>query len=141
MPPTGAVPGILATLKVGDGASPESFTAISEITNLAGPEISADEIEVTNLDSPNAFKEYISGPKEGGNVTGTMNWNKTAKQVQVRDDVASGMKRNYELTWPTSPETKFAFVGLPTSFTGTADPGSAVTADFGLRVDGAGSWS
>jgi hypothetical protein len=141
MPPTAAIIGADSTFSVGDGLSAEGFTVIGEITSLSGPEISAEEIEVTNLDSALNFKEFISGLKDGGSVTFTMNWNKSANQVAVRDDVAAGTKRNYEMTWATSPETKFAFQGLPISFSMSADPASAVTADLSIRIDGAGVWT
>ena len=47
--------GVGTTFSVGDGASPEVFTAIGEIVNASGPNISAEQIEVTTLDSSGGY--------------------------------------------------------------------------------------
>lgn len=42
---------------------------IGEILNVEPPEVSADEIDVTTHGSPDNWREYIAGLKEGGEVT------------------------------------------------------------------------
>jgi predicted secreted protein len=138
---TAAVKGIGTTFGVGDAASPEVFTTIAEILTISGPNISAEEIEVTNLDSPNEFKEYISGLKDGGTIDIEVNWIKDAGQVSLRDDIVAGTKRNYELVFPTSPETTAVFNGLPLTMGFSADPASQVTASISIRISGAIVWS
>jgi hypothetical protein len=138
---TAAVKGIGTTFGVGDAASPEVFTTIAEILTISGPNISAEEIEVTNLDSPNDFKEYISGLKDGGTIDLEVNWIKGTQQVALRDAIAAGTKDNYELTFPTSPVTTAVFLGLPLSMGFSADPASQVTASISIRIDGVINWT
>ena len=42
-------------LKVGDGASPEVFTAIAGLSSITGPEFQAAEIDVTSMDTAGGF--------------------------------------------------------------------------------------
>ncbi len=50
----------------GWGTAEGTYTDIAEVTNLVIPEVQQDYIEVTNSDSPNGFREYIPGLKDGG---------------------------------------------------------------------------
>lgn len=43
-------------------------TTPASVTSITGPGVSADTIDVTAMDSPNAFKEYIGGLLDGGEV-------------------------------------------------------------------------
>lgn len=61
-------------LQLGNGATPEVFSAIAEITELVPPKMSKDSIEVTNHDSTNAWREFLPGMRDGGEVTLTANW-------------------------------------------------------------------
>jgi hypothetical protein len=54
--------GIGATLKMGDGASPEAFTSIGNLTTF-GLEMQADEVDATHLLSTDGFREYKQGFK------------------------------------------------------------------------------
>jgi predicted secreted protein len=42
---------------------------VGYITNLGEAGVEADDIEITNFDSANGFKEYISGLKDGGEIS------------------------------------------------------------------------
>jgi predicted secreted protein len=55
--------------RVGDGASPEVFTAIAEVTSITPPSITRDVIDATNADSPDGWREHIPGLKDGGEVS------------------------------------------------------------------------
>jgi hypothetical protein len=133
---TAAVKGIGSTLTW--GANP-----VAEVLTISGPNISAEEIEVTNFDSPNGFKEYISGLKDGGTVDFELNWTLTpgGGQEELRNDLGTGTKRPVVLTFATSPETRADFTGLVTAMSWSADPASQVTASVTVRIDGEISWS
>lgn len=139
--PTAAKPGIGTALKVANTGSPVTYTAIGEVKNVNGPNVSNEQIEVTNLDSPNNFKEFIGGLKDGGEIQFEMNWIKGAKQVQIRDDVVSATKRKYQITWPTSPSTVALFDAFPTSFSMNAEPNAAIVASLTLKLTGDITWT
>lgn len=42
---------------------------IAEVTNIAGPNITFDQIDATHYQSPNHYKEFIAGFGDGGTIT------------------------------------------------------------------------
>lgn len=52
--------------KVGNGASPEVFTTVAEVTSFKFPNLSRDPIEATHSESTEGWKEFIPGLKDGG---------------------------------------------------------------------------
>lgn len=56
-------------LQRGDGGGPEVFTTVAEVLNISGPSISRDAIDVTTMDSPDQYREFIGGLLDGGEVT------------------------------------------------------------------------
>jgi predicted secreted protein len=50
------------------------FAAIASISDISGPERTREEIEVTAHDSPDQYKEYVKGLKDGGEVSLTLNY-------------------------------------------------------------------
>lgn len=140
--PTKAVTGVGTVLAVGDGASPEVFTAITEITSIGGPELSSEQVEVTSLDSAGGFKEFVTGLKDGGSISIENNWIKSdVSQVQMRDDVQAGTKRNYRITWSDSPPTVVDFNASVEAFSMTTEPDAPVTASMTLKISGAPVWT
>jgi hypothetical protein len=55
-----------------------AYTKIPECRNVVVPEVTQDYIEVTNLDSPNGFREYIIGLKDGGELGLEINYTAAA---------------------------------------------------------------
>lgn len=51
-----------------------AFAAIASVADISGPERSREEIEVTAHDSPDQYKEFAKGLKDGGEVTITLNY-------------------------------------------------------------------
>lgn len=74
MPDSDARTGFGATLKKGDGTSPEQFVSILGIKSISGPEISRDTHDVTTMLSPSGWREFIGGLKDGGEVSFEANW-------------------------------------------------------------------
>lgn len=70
---TQAALGYGTKLKLGDGASPEVFAEIGEITNLTDGD-AAELKEVTNHQSTGSRREYIGGLIDGGEVSFTVNY-------------------------------------------------------------------
>lgn len=46
----------------------ESFTALAQPKDIPMPEAEAADVDITNQDSPDAFKEYIAGLLEGNTI-------------------------------------------------------------------------
>lgn len=55
--------------KRGDGGGVEVFTPLADVTNVSGPGLSRETIDVTSHGSPDAWMQFIGGLKDGGEVS------------------------------------------------------------------------
>jgi hypothetical protein len=136
-----AIIGTGILLKAGDGASPENFVTVAEIVSLKPPQLSRNEVDVSNHNEGQEAK--ILGMLRKGQVTGTLNWIPTdATQSEVTtgalSDILANRKRNWRITYPPLGLPKWTFPGRVQLF----DP-QEVTVDaamqiaFALTIDGA----
>lgn len=51
-----------------------TYALIAEVVNVTPPGFSRDTVDVTHLNSPDAFKEYIAGLADGGEASITINF-------------------------------------------------------------------
>ena len=58
------------------------FTSVAALHDLSGPSITRDDVEVTTYDSADRYREYIPGLREGGEITGLVNWLSTNATLQ-----------------------------------------------------------
>jgi hypothetical protein len=96
-------------LKIGNGATPtEVFTTIAEVLNVSGPAETVGTIDCTSMDSTG--KEYISTAlPDVGEVTFECHFiGNNAQQQQLRADLRSGVRRNFELDMPDTTKVQFA---------------------------------
>lgn len=56
-------------LQRGDGAGTEVFTTIAELQTIEAPAVDTDILDMTHFTSPGAFREYVLGLRDGGEVT------------------------------------------------------------------------
>lgn len=61
-------------LQMGDGGSPEAFTTVAEVLDIAAPPLTRDQIDVFNHDSPGGYEEKIPTVRRSGNATFPVNW-------------------------------------------------------------------
>jgi predicted secreted protein len=60
--------------QTGDGSSPEAFTDTAFVTSITPPGMSRDSIDVSHMQSPDAWREFIAGMKDGGEVSLELNF-------------------------------------------------------------------
>lgn len=91
--------------------------ALAEITDIAGPGISFDTIGVTSYSSPNAFKEFIAGFGDGGEVTieGNFISGDTTGQIAFITDAFAKTIREVIITDPADSATEWTFDALVTA--------------------------
>jgi predicted secreted protein len=63
-----------STIQLGDAATPEVFTSIAEITELAFLEMSRDKIDVTSHSSADGYREKMPGLRDAGKISVKANW-------------------------------------------------------------------
>ena len=64
---------------------PSSWTYIGELTNIGGPSITVDTIDVSAHDSADAFREFTAGLIDGGDVSFEGNFIDADDGVEITD--------------------------------------------------------
>lgn len=125
------------TIAWGDGASPEVFTVIANVTAYGGPNKENPEIDVTDLSS--TAKEFVAGLVDNGEVTLSLNFDPDqATHEQLLDDLDARTIRNFQVSWSdASPDIEWTFPAFVKSFNPSAGVDAALSAEVTLRVTGA----
>ena len=91
--------------------------AIAELLTVGSFKISRDTIEATNHGSPNQYREYIAGLKDGGELSFEANsiGGDTLGQQGLITDLENGTLQAFILTLPTAITETCTFSGLVTS--------------------------
>jgi len=130
-------------LKIGDGASPEVFTTIPEVTKLSGPSVKFDLLDVTSHDSTGFFREFIPGLADGDNVQGEINWvpaNVVHKGLRV--DSYARTLRNFKVIFPPgAADDTVDVAAYITQIEPKSDIGTVQIAALTLKVTGQPVWT
>lgn len=121
--------------KRGDGATPEVFTAIGNVTNVGGPSLSRETIDVSAHDSPNGWMQFKGQMKDGGEVSLDVNYDPDKHDVLV-DDLDDDDPRNYQIVFPTTPPTSWTFQAVMTGFEPEAPHDDKLAATITFKVSG-----
>lgn len=60
--------------QTGDDASPEVWTTLAEVVSITPPNMSRDSIDASHSQSPDGWREFIAGLKDGGEVSVELNF-------------------------------------------------------------------
>lgn len=99
-----------------DGAG--TYVTIANVSDLSGPSRSREAIEVTAHDSPDQYREFVKGLKDGGEVTITINYDPANNTHSALDaDFEEDDLRDYQVVVlpGEADEHTWAFSGLITS--------------------------
>lgn len=128
-----AISGVGTIIQKWDGAS--QWDAIAEVTNISGPGLVRDLIEVTNLDSTGGWREFIAGFRDGGTVVLSMNYTRAGLDMFFADFNDDNAK-NYEIILPDTDNTSLEFEGLVQEFPLTIPTDSQITMEVTIKVTG-----
>lgn len=141
--------GILAKgtlLKIGDGASPETFTAISEVNDIAGPALSQEFVDFTHQESPGATREFKPSFKISGDVTfgchflpddETQGFDSSGLLKDYEDQTL----RNFQLLFPDDGATLASFAAYVANIAPAAPLEGKMGLSVTLRISGVVTWS
>ena len=132
---TDAIAGVGASLKRSDMASSPAFTAIAEVKNITGPGMSRDFIDASSLDSTGGYREFISGFRDGGELTFSMNFVFDGYN-DTKTDFESSTAVDYQIVLPDTGSTTLDFSGYVTALPLNITPDDAVTCDVTIKITG-----
>ncbi len=84
-----------STIKLGS-------STITEVTGITGPGPSAETIDVTHLESPDIYKEYIQGFRDGNDIGIEGNFN-SGHVASIADLLNTSSLQSAIVTLPTKP--------------------------------------
>ncbi|PSK47977.1 hypothetical protein B0E38_06454 [Streptomyces sp. 111WW2] len=124
-------------LQRGDGAEPEVFAKIADVTSLNPPGLSRETIDVTSHDSPNGWMEFLGGLKDPGEVSADINYQPAEHDLLVAD-FDDKTPRNYKIVFPdddVSPTT-WTFGAFLTGFEPETPYDDKASASLTFKVTG-----
>jgi len=98
--------------------TPSVYEVVANITDISGPSREREAIEVTAHDSPDQYREFVKGLKDGGEVEITLNYDPGVASIEhLDDDFEEDDLRAYQVViFPgTADEYTWDFDGLITA--------------------------
>ncbi|GAA1015899.1 hypothetical protein Aple_010750 [Acrocarpospora pleiomorpha] len=129
------VDGYGCQLQRSDMGSPATFTTIAAVTNIGGPEIERETYESTAHDTPDAYREYIAGLKDGGEVSIELRYNPN-EHDSLLEDLDDTEARDYQLVWPQITGAMWSFKAWLTGFSPEGPHDDLLSAEVTFKVTG-----
>lgn len=116
-----------------------TYSEVPEARGIPVPEKTQEYPEVTSLDSPNGYREYVAGLKDGGELSFEANYTEAGMTLIEGLD---GVEAYIRVTFPTQPSQTssgdvFTYRGYLTATPNATDVGAPVTMTVNVRVTGA----
>lgn len=102
--------------------SPETYQLIAERVSLGGPSMQRDAPDVTHMDSPDGWREFIPGLKDGGEISVEGNFVPTDPsqnaETGLLTEFFSDVRGHWQIEFPNtgSPPVVWEFDGIMTGF-------------------------
>jgi len=128
-----------STIQLGDGASPEVFTSIAEITELMFLEMSKDKIEITSHSSTDGYREKMPGLRDAGKVDIKANWLPTNATHNGTTGILAKFNDNVLHNWKIiAPNTLVtaAFAGFVSDFKADLPLEEQGQLEFSIEISG-----
>lgn len=112
-------------------------TTISEITNISGPNLSADTLDATTHDSSDGYREFVQGLRDGGEFTveGNLDHDNNVSTIKTQFDTSSVVSAT--ITMPTSPsQTQWVANVITTGLSTEAPHDGLITYSAGMKITG-----
>ena len=109
---------------------------MAEVNSISGPGMSRETIDVTSLDSNAGYREFISGIRDAGTVSLSMNFtNDTYSQAKA--DFESDVANEYKIVVNNPTKTTLQFSGLVTELPLIVEVADKISADVTIKISGA----
>lgn len=114
-----------------------SDKVVGSLKSIGGVSKSASTIDVTTLDSPDAYGEFLGGKKDGGDISlsGFFNYSDDG-QKQLDTAFESGEAVQCAIEFPTAAGCKWTFMGVVTAYETGAELEDAISFSATIKVSG-----
>lgn len=127
-------------LKLGDGGATEAFTTIAEVKDISGPSLSLATAEATSHGSTGGWREFVGTLLDGGEITFDVNFVPTGATHSYTsgliEDMINRTLRNFQLVFPDTGSTTWAFAALVTGVAPSAPVEGILGASISLKISG-----
>lgn len=108
-------------LKIGNGATSETFATIAEVLDIKGPGMSLETEEATSHDSTDGWVEHIGTLLDGGEISFEVNWlpanvTQSFTTSGLLKDMVDRTRRNFQLVVPAASSLTWTIPALVTKF-------------------------
>jgi predicted secreted protein len=108
---------------------------LAEVNSITGPTMTRDFIDVTSLDSTGGYREFITGFRDAGTISLSMNFTVASYQA-LKQDFESPIAQHYSIELGDLTTTTFEFEGLVTEIPLTIPTDDKITADCTIKITG-----
>lgn len=129
------ISGFGTKLQRGDGAAPETFAAIANVTNITPPSTSRNDIDVTAHDSADGWMEFVGGLKDAGEVSVDINYEPAVHDVLL-DDYDADDLITWRIVFPDTAATTWEFKAFLSGFEPEAPSDDKLAASLTFKVSG-----
>ncbi|MFG1873391.1 phage tail tube protein [Sphaerisporangium sp. NPDC049003] len=129
------VDGYGCQLQRSDMADPPGFAAIAGVVNVKGPEISRETYDSTHHASPDAYRQFVGGLKEAGEVSLEVRYDPRDHDVLIAD-FQDTEPRDYRLVWPAITGAQWDVKGIMNGFKPEGPHDDLLTAEITIKVTG-----
>ena len=129
------IDGFGTALQRGDGATPEVFSTIANVTSINPPSMERSTIDVTAHDSDDGWMEFLGSLKDGGEVSADVNYDPSEHDALVAD-FDDDAPRNYKIVFPDADATTWSFQAILTGFEPEAPYDDKLAASLTWKVTG-----
>lgn len=116
----------------GDGP-PETFTDVADVTNIGVLDVKVDTKDVSSHDSPEQWREFIGGMKDGGELSMDINYDPS---VHGSIFSAIGIEKNWQITLTDSGAATITFAAIVNGFKAAAPYDDKLSASVTIKVTG-----
>jgi predicted secreted protein len=113
-----------------------SYTAVGQINDIQPPSPTKETVDTTHMGSTGGYREFISGLKDGGEVTFQINFIYADYLIFKNNFENDDDPRRYRIIFPDTPPTYWDFTAIVTDIPTNAPTADKVTADITLKVSG-----
>ena len=94
--------GTILRMSTGSISSTSTAAGIGDLTNISGPTMSAEEIDVSSHDSTTNFREFVSGFLDGGEISLEGNLTATGGAADLVSAFNDRLERYFHIQFPAT---------------------------------------